>query len=262
MEKAHNVFLKFPVMWTISKWPILMRLPRVIRKLMVSQIISLCQLITFASCWECMWLLPCRDQQQHPLYPKQWEVVKCWTFLLGFALSSFPGSWQGWCPGGLCIPFLPHTCPNPLHNPSSKGLGWLLGLAQRPHFTESPKERINTVLKPNFFSVIYFHVLIIPSKHWYVLGMRINYSDYVEPFLLEIPLLVKILKNREKILEVILTPFPREDSWMWLSLGNTIYCSEGEDGSLPKAKQDDLEDDYGPATLNPSGNSCIVLKAF
>lgn len=49
---------------------------------------------------------------------------------------------------------------------------------------------------------------------------------------------------------------------MWLSLGNATYCSEGEDGSLPKAKQDDFEDDYGPATLNPSKNSCIALKAF
>lgn len=49
---------------------------------------------------------------------------------------------------------------------------------------------------------------------------------------------------------------------MRLSLGNTTYCSKGDDGPLPKAKQDDFEDDYGPVTLNPSGNSCIVLKAF
>lgn len=70
-------------------------------------------------------------------------------------------------------------------------------------------------------------------QRWYVLGMRISYSDYAEPILLlEIPLLVKILKNRDKILEVTLTPFPREDSWMWLSLGNTIYCSEQEEQKL------------------------------
>lgn len=49
---------------------------------------------------------------------------------------------------------------------------------------------------------------------------------------------------------------------MWLSLGNATYFSKAEDGPLPKAKQDDFEDDYGPVTLNPSVNSCIVLKAF
>lgn len=49
---------------------------------------------------------------------------------------------------------------------------------------------------------------------------------------------------------------------MRLSLGNTTYCSKGDDGPLPKAKEDDFEDDYGPVTLNPSGNSYIVLKAF
>lgn len=89
-------------------------------------------------------------------------------------------------------------------------------------------------------------------QHWYVLSMRINYSEYVQPILLpEIPFLVKILKRREKILEVTVMPFPREDSWTWLSLGSNTYCSKGEDGPLPKAEQDDFEDDYGPVTLNP-----------
>lgn len=165
MEKAHNVLLKFPVMWAISKWPVLMRLPRVIRKLMVSQIISLCQLITLlrvgSACDYCL----AGISSSTPYIQNNGKWWNVGLFLLGVALSSFPGRWQSWCSAWLCIPPLPHTCPNPLHNPNSKCLGWLLRLAQRSHFTEhlSPKRRINTVLKLNFFSVIYFHVLITSS---------------------------------------------------------------------------------------------------
>ena len=46
------------------------------------------------------------------------------------------------------------------------------------------------------------------------------------------------------------------------SLGNSICCSKGEEGPLPKEKQDGFECDYSPITVNPSGNNCIILKAF
>lgn len=120
------------------------------------------------------------------------------------------------------------------------------------------------ILSSNIFACADHHLLCCLThviQHWYVCGMRINYSEYVQPILPEMPLLVKILKKRE-ILEVRFIPSPGEDSCMWLSLGNATYCSKGEYGPLPKAKQDYFEDDYGPVTLNPSGYSCIVLKAF
>lgn len=130
-------------MWTISKWPILMRPPRVIRKLMVSQMISLCQLITLlhvgSVCDYCLQgsaaaaLLPTTTASSEapdlPLLPA-----------LGFALSSVPGSRQSWCsvprgqqqPEG-CSRLSPLTSLLWLLHLSPKRLWWLLWLAHTGH---------------------------------------------------------------------------------------------------------------------------------
>lgn len=164
MEKAHNVLLKFPAMWTISKWPILMRLPRVIRKLMVSQIIALCQLITLlcveSACDYCLAGISSSVPyiQNHG---KKFDFC-CWSW----ALPSAPPLAAS--RAGAQLGSSSHLCPTltPTHwKTQPKCLGGLLGLAQTPNFAEhlSPKSRINTVLKLNFFPVIYFHVLITTS---------------------------------------------------------------------------------------------------
>lgn len=76
MEKVHNAWLKFPAMQTISKWPILMRPPRVIRKLMTSQIISFCQLITLlhigSACGYCLAGISSSSTSF-----KSWQVAEC-----------------------------------------------------------------------------------------------------------------------------------------------------------------------------------------
>ena len=159
MEKAHNVLLKFPVMLAISKWPILMRPPRVIRKLMVSQMISLCLLIILlhvgSACDYC--LTGISSSTSHIRNNgKQWKVWLTNTACPGlcphllpgqpaelmFTLALQPPSWGQQKPAS-CLKLVPTYFSPParvlplLLNGSSKRLGWLLWLAHRALISQS-----------------------------------------------------------------------------------------------------------------------------
>lgn len=147
---------------------------------------------------------------------------------------------------------------------------WVAAVAgsQGPHFTEHLSPKVEFI-SSNIFPCTDHHLLWClthTTQHWYVPGMRITYSEYIWPlFLTTIPSLIKMKKKereRKKCWQSHGRHFQGRIPGCVQSLGNTICCSKGEDGPLPKEKQDDFECDYSPVTANPSGNNCIVLKAF
>lgn len=82
-------------MWTISKWPILMRPPRVIRKLTASRMIPLCQLITLLHTGSACAYRLARPSSSTSLTKKTARSKKSASpslLALGSALSSVPGS--------------------------------------------------------------------------------------------------------------------------------------------------------------------------
>lgn len=204
-------------MWAISKWPILMRPPRVITKLMVSEMISLCQLITLLHVGSaCDYCLAGISSGTSCITTKATSEKRGLPFLLalGFVRPQLlpKHSAELMLTLALQLPSRgqqqPASCltllPNLLLNRSSKCLGMAAGAgSQTPHFTQhlSPKKRINAeTSKVEFVSSNIFpctdHYLLWclthTTQHWYVPSMRIIYSEYARPiFLTAIPSLIK-----------------------------------------------------------------------